>query len=211
MWRPAILVAAGLLALGAAALFESAILLVLLAAIVGIGLWLGRSGDRLYRAHAEEGVRSGAAGGTSMPAALAFVVPVLALAAAAIVVGEMRARARNAEPTPSPVAARPTDGSWRVVFSTEGGVYQGDLEARGGAGTLTVDFRTPDGDGRVRQDCTLSGDAQIAIRCTNPQVLAGPGPYAPDNFDVQMTDSTTMRGTVASQGNEPGEALFTRR
>jgi hypothetical protein len=213
MWRQAAIVAAVLLALGAAALFQSTILLVLLAALIGIGLWLGRSGDGLYRAHAEAGVRSGAAGGTSMAGALAFALPVLALAAAGILVGELRARARNEAPpgAPAAAAAQPTDGSWQVVFSTEGGVYQGDLEARGGAGTLTVDFRTPDGDGRVRQDCTLSGDAQVAIRCSNPQVLTGPGPYAADSFDVQMTDQATMRGTVGSEGNEPGEALFTRR
>jgi len=210
MWRPAAAVAALLIAIGLAALFQSWILLVLLAAFVGVALWLGRSGDRLYRAHAEQGVRAGTSGGTSMPAALAFALPVLALAVAGIVVGELRARARNAAVRVE-AQARPTDGSWRVVFSTEGGIYQGDLDARGGAGTLTVDYRTPEGNGRVREQCTISGDSQIAIRCSNPQVLAGAGPYAPDNFDLQMADPSTMRGTVGSSGNEPGEAMFTRR
>jgi MFS family permease len=218
LWRPALIGAAILLVAGLAALFYSPALLLLAAALIGTGLWLGGAGNRLYRAHAEAAVADASQsedrlrqrGGTSLAGSLALGLPVLALALFALVVAELRARQRGADPGPAP-AALPTDGTWRVVYGSGGGLYQGDLEARGSSATLTVDFRTPDGNGRVRQDCQISGTGRVAIVCSNPQILSGPGPFAADSFDVQLTDPATMRGVVHSESAEPGEALFTRR
>lgn len=210
LWRPAMIVAVMLCAIGLVALFRTRFLIVLLAALIGVALYLGRRGDRLYRRHAEAAAAAGKTGGTSLAGGLAVGLPILALLAAGLAVGEMRARMRSARATPA-ASLLPTDGSWRVVFGMEGGIYQGDLEARGGAGTMTLDYRTPEGSGRVRQACTISGTGPVAIRCSNPEVLTGNGPYAPDSFELEMTDPTTMRGSVNEDGDAPGDALFTRR
>jgi hypothetical protein len=111
---------------------------------------------------------------------------------------------------PSPQAA-PTDGTWTVSWQSVSGAYSGTFEARGPAGVLTLDISGGEQPARVRQDCTISGQGPVAVRCSNAQLLVGEGEYAPDNFDLNFADPATMRGTTSSASGETANVDFNRR
>ena len=118
-------------------------------------------------------------------------------------------RGGDARPTPQP--ALPTDGTWAVSWQSVSGAYSGTFEARGTAGVLTLDINTGEQNARVRQDCAISGQGPVAIRCSNPQMLVGEGDYATDNFDLNFADPATMRGTTSSGSGEVANVDFNRR
>jgi TIR domain len=110
----------------------------------------------------------------------------------------------------APSGPSPTDGTWAVSWQSVTGAYSGTFEAHGASGVLTLDISGEE-QSRVRQDCTISGQGPVAIRCSNPQLLAGEGAYSPDNFDLSFADPTTMRGTTSSGSGETANVDFNRR
>lgn len=102
-------------------------------------------------------------------------------------------------------------GHWHVRFVSAGVGYEGDLEARHGAGPLTLSFNGSRGPVQIREACALSRRKQeVRVTCENPQVLSGTADYSPDNFDLTYQGAATMTGSVSSSNGAGGTATFTR-
>lgn len=105
------------------------------------------------------------------------------------------ARLRLEDVTAPIVAPRRTDGRWSIAWSTNGTDYSGTMVANADEATILLEFMAEGELKRVRQSCVIEGEDMVSIRCSEAEVLSGPGGYSADSFSLRFSDSTTMQGT----------------